>query len=85
MVTVVEILTFCLPSGCIGAALSWFVNHKRNKANELKSVEYAYRSLYLSLKSEVSALNNEVLMLKSQLRSAAQCKHFNDSCPLNVS
>ncbi len=85
MATFVDFLTFCLPSGFIGAALSWFINRRRNKANELKSVEFAYRSLYLSLKSEVAALNNEVLLLKAQMRSATQCKHFNDSCPLNVS
>lgn len=80
----VNVLMYALPSGFLGAALSWVINRRKNKAAERESIEFAYKHLYLSLKSEVAALNKEVLFLKSKYREASNCTHYNDGCPLNL-
>lgn len=83
MSTWFDIVQFALPSGFLGFGCSWFLNRRAAKAHQLESVEFAYKNLYLSLKSEVAAINKELMLVKAQLRNASNCPHYNDGCPIH--
>lgn len=82
MIDWVSIIQFSLPSGFLGFSISWFVNRRVTKARQFEEIEFAYKHLYLSLKKEVAAINNELLLLKSQIRDADSCPHYSSNCPL---
>lgn len=61
--TILQYLTWAIPSGGIGAAIAWLANRGLRKTREAKEVHDTYKSMYEMVSQELLSLQKQVLEL----------------------
>lgn len=59
METILQILQWAIPSGGIGAAISWFVNRKVNQAKSKKEIHDTFKKMYEDVSDLLLKIQNE--------------------------
>lgn len=57
--TILQILTWAIPSGGIGAAIAWFANRNVRKTTEAKTIHDTYKTMYEDVSRELKAIRSE--------------------------
>ena len=57
--TILQILTWAIPSGGIGAAIAWLANRNVRKTTEAKQIHDTYKEMYEDVSAELRAIRNE--------------------------
>ena len=59
--TILQILTWTIPSGGIGAAIAWVANRRMRRSRDAKEVHDTYKEMYNAVSEELLALQNQTL------------------------
>jgi hypothetical protein len=83
-----NILQWVVPSGGLGAVITWLVSKKVRQTKEQKEVTDVYKEMYESKSQTIRELNEEINFLYRELgntrRAVAKiyiCPHY-DNCPV---
>ena len=57
--TILQILTWAIPSGGIGAAIAWLANRNVRKTTEAKTIHDTYKTMYEDVSRELKAIRSE--------------------------
>ena len=64
---IIEILTWAIPTGGVGAAIGWLANHKANRAKADKEAHDAYKAMYHDLAEELRTMRTDNAELRKQM------------------
>lgn len=60
MVDIMQILTWAVPSGGVGAAIAWIANRKVKQAEDARKIENVWKDMYDKLAKELLAKQDEL-------------------------
>lgn len=88
MDTIVQILMWALPTGCVGGAIGWFTSKRIRAARESLEAHNAYKQMYDDLTSTYYEIQRDYRKLLKEhgrlyrlISSINMCVHY-DECPL---